>query len=97
MKRTTAFLAAIAFCAVCSVHADYSFELKGTWPKTWPQELEPLRKISRTFVGNKQLLRHYAIPFTDRDEFESAWPHILNVKTKGTSLRLMRGPNFFLG
>jgi hypothetical protein len=96
MKRTTVLLAAIAFCAVGTAFADYSFRDEGTWPKTWPKELEPLRKISRTLIGNKQLLRHYAIPFTDRDEFESAWPHILKVKSKGTSLRLMRGPDFFL-
>jgi hypothetical protein len=58
--------------------------------------LEPLRKQSRTFAGPKVLNRHHAIPFTDRDEFEAAWPHILKVKSKGTSLRLTR-ESFFLG
>ena len=35
--------------------------------------------------------------FKDRDEFESAWPHILEVKSKGAPIYLVRGQNFFLG
>jgi hypothetical protein len=97
MKRTTAFLAAIAFCAVGPAHALYSVSLKGEWPKSWPKELETLRQQARTLVGPVVEYRHYAIPFTKREEFESAWPHLLKVKSKGASVRLMRGPNFFLG
>jgi hypothetical protein len=41
--------------------------------------------------------RHYAIPFAKREDFESAWPHILRVKSKGAPVVLVRGPNFFLG
>ena len=69
---------------------------KGTWPKSWPKELEPLRKQSRTLVGPEALNRHYAIRFTKREELESAWPHILKVKSKGAPVILVRGPNFFL-
>jgi hypothetical protein len=97
MKRRFAFLAAIAFGAVCSVYADYAVTGKGTWPKSWPKELEPLRKQSSTFVGPIRDHQHYAIPFTKREEFESAWPHLLKVKSKGAPVRLVRGPNFFLG
>ena len=97
MKRTIAFLAAIAVCAVGSVHAEYSVRDKGTWPQSWPKELEPLRKQSRTFEGPRVLLLHYAIPFTKREEFEAAWPHLLTVKSNGAHIRLVRGPNFFLG
>ena len=97
MKRTIAVLAAIAFCAACSVHADYSVTGKGTWPQSWPKELEPLRKQASTFEGPLAPHQHYAIPFTKREEFESAWPHILKVKSKGAPVRLVRGPNFFLG
>ena len=91
------FLAAIAFCAVGSVYALYLVSNEGTWPKSWPKELEPLRKQSRTLVGPKVEYRHYAIPFTKREEFESAWPHLLKVNSKGAALRLGRAPNFFLG
>ena len=97
MKRTIAVLAAIAFCAVCSAYAEYTVTGKGTWPKNWPKELEPLRKQASTFEGPLAPHHHYAIPFSKREEFESAWPHILKVKSKGAPVRLVRGPNFFLG
>jgi hypothetical protein len=97
MKRTIAVVAAIAFCAVGPADADYSVTGKGTWPKSWPKELEPLRKQASTFEGPLQPHQHYAIPFRKRDEFESAWPYILKVKSKGAAVRLVHGPNFFLG
>jgi hypothetical protein len=97
MKKVIAFLTAAAIWAVCSIaYSDYSVTDKGTWPKSWPSELEPLRQQARTFEGPLAPDLHYAIPFTKRDEFESAWPHILKVK-KGARLVLRRGPNFFLG
>jgi hypothetical protein len=98
MKRTTAFLAAIAFCTACSIaYADYGVSDKGEWPKSWPAELESLRKQSRTLVGPLAENRHFAIPFTKREEFEAAWPHLLKVKTKGAPVVLVRCPSFFLG
>ncbi len=97
MKRTIAWLAAIVFCAGGPAYALYSVSGKGEWPKTWPKELEPLRAQSRTLVGPMAPHRHYAIPFTNRAEFESAWPHILKAKSKGAPVLLVRGPNFFLG
>jgi hypothetical protein len=97
MKRTIALLAAIAFGVVSVVHADYGVTGKGTWPNTWPKELEPLRKQASTFEGPLAPHQHYAITFTNREEFESAWPHLLKVKSKGAAIRLVRGPNFFLG
>jgi len=93
MKRRTAFLAAIAFCALVStVYALYSVSNEGTWPKSWPKELEPLRKQSRTLVGPVAPTRHYEIPFTKREEFEAAWPYLLKVKSKGAPIILVRGP-----
>ena len=92
MKRTIPFLAAMAFFAVCSVYADYSVWDKGMWPESWPKELEPLRKQSRTFEGPVWLYVRYLIPFNKREEFESAWPHLLKVKSKGAPIILMRGP-----
>ena len=98
MNRTTIWLAAIAICVACSTaFALYTVEFKGTWPKTWPTELETLRSQARTLVGPEVECRHYAIRFAKREEFEAAWPHILKVKTKGAPVFLVRGPNFFLG
>ncbi len=68
----------------------------GTWPESWPKELEPLRKQSRTFEGRKQPLLAYAIPFAERADLESAWPHLLKVKSKGAPIVLRRGPSFWL-
>ena len=93
MNRTISMLAAIAILCVCPLYADYLVENRGAWPNDWPKELEPLRKQSRTFDGPKQPLLHYAIPFTKREEFESAWPHILKVKSQGAPIVLRRGPN----
>ena len=97
MIKTFALLAAYVICAVCSARADYAVIGKGTWPQTWPRELEPLRKQSSTFEGPLGPQQHYAIHFAKREEFESAWPHILKVKSTGTGIRLVRAPNFFLG
>src|SRR5258707_2986918 len=92
MKRRTALLAAIAFCAAGSAYAIYEVNDRGTWPQSWPKELEPLRKQARTLVGPEVLNRHYQIPFTKRSEFEAAWPHLLKVKSKGAPIILVRGP-----
>lgn len=98
MLRATACLTAVAVFVACSTaYALYSVADSGQWPKNWPAELEPLRKQSRTLVGPMVPLRHYAIRFTNRDQFESAWPHLLKVKSKGAPVFLVRGPNFFLG
>jgi hypothetical protein len=93
MNRRTALLAAIAcLMASSAVHADYGVWDKGMWPETWPKELEPLRKQARTYEGPKVLYRFYLIPFTKREEFEAAWPHLLKVKSKGVPIVLVRGP-----
>jgi hypothetical protein len=91
--KLAAALVAVVLAIVCSVvHADYSVWDKGIWPESWPKEMEPLRKQARTFEGPVQLYRRYLIPFTNREEFEAAWPHLVKVKSKGAPIILMRGP-----
>jgi hypothetical protein len=97
MKRLTVFLAAIAFVAACPAYANWSVADKGTWPKSWPAELEPLRKQSRSLQGGLVNLTRYEIPFTKREDFEAAWPHLLKVKSKGAPLILFRGPDEHMG
>ena len=93
MKWTAIILAAIGFFAACSVvHALYEVSDKGEWPTTWPKELEPLRKQATTLVGPMAAHEHYLIPFTNREQFEAAWPYFLKVKTKGAPIILVRGP-----
>lgn len=97
MKKTIAILAAIFCCAVGYAYAEYGIEDRGTWPKTWPKELEPLRKQARTLDGPVPGLLHYQIPFTKREEFEAAWPHLLAVKSKSSPIILIRSPYTRLG
>src|SRR6187551_301263 len=63
----------------------------GTWSNSWPKELEPLRKQAWTWDGGRMMVRSYHIPFANRDEFEAAWPHLLQLKDKGAPLTLLRG------
>lgn len=98
MRLTATFFVVIALCAASSaVFALYDVTDRGTWPKSWPAELEPLRKQSRTLEGPAVLRLHYEIPFTKREEFESAWPHLLKVKSKDAPVILVRGPDKRLG
>jgi hypothetical protein len=93
MNRATILFAAIIFLAAGSVvYALYGVNDYGTWPKSWPKELEPLRKQARTLVGPVAPQLHYEIPFTNREQFESAWPHFLKIKSKGAPIILVRGP-----
>jgi hypothetical protein len=98
MSRTIAFLVAINSCVwlASDARADYSVEDRGSWPDTWPKELEPLRGQARTLEGPLVPLLHYAIPFSKREEFEAAWPHLLKVKSAGAPIVLRRAPSFWL-
>jgi hypothetical protein len=98
MKRLTICLVALSLGIVCSAaRADYSVKNHGSWPADWPQELEPLRKRAQTLEGPLVPNLHYAIPFSTREEFEAAWPHLLKVRTPGAPIVLRRGPSFWLG
>lgn len=97
MNRRIVLWAAIACCAAYCAHADYGVEDRGTWPKSWPQELEPLRKQSRTLEGSLANIVFYEIPFTKREEFEAAWPHLLKIKGKGVPIILVRSPDSTFG
>ncbi len=88
MSHKSFVMSLVVLFAVTSASAENGFELKGTWPKTWPSELEPLRELSQTFEGGEILLQHFAIPFDKREDFESAWPHLLSVKTPGAPILL---------
>jgi hypothetical protein len=93
MRRTTALYAAVVFISVSTAgYALYSVADRGTWPESWPEGLELLRKQSQTYVGPMLAHEHYLIPFTDRDQFEAAWPHLLGVKSEGAPIILVQAP-----
>lgn len=97
MNRTLAVFVVIVLVSPRLVHAVYDVRDEGAWPKSWPKELDRLRAQSITLQGPQVLYLHYAIPFTKRDEFEAAWPHLLKVTTHGAPMVLKRGPSFWLG
>ncbi len=93
MKRIVSVLPPLLLAAMtCHLFADVSIENTGRWPDTWPKELEPLRANSRTIEGPLGGQLHYEISFTERDAFESAWRHLLKVKSPETPLFLIRSP-----
>ena len=97
MNRALAFAVSLLFLSPCVATADYGVRDEGSWPATWPKELDGLRAQSRTLEGPRVLLLHYAIPFAKREEFETSWPHLLKVKSPGAPIVLTRGTNFWLG
>jgi hypothetical protein len=98
MKALFASVVIVLALAISStVYALYAISESGDWDKSWPAELEPLRKQARTLVGPMVANRHYAIRFNDREQFEAAWPHLLKIKTAGSPIYLQRGESFFLG
>ena len=97
MKQAISVLATIILFFASALYADYTVENRGSWPDTWPKNLNGLREQSRTLEGPTRPLLHYAIPFTKREAFEAAWPHLLKVKSQGAPIVLRRGPSFWLG
>ena len=69
----------------------------GAWPKTWPTELEPLRKQSVSGRGGQVMNPFHRIRFKkdDRQSFETAWPHITSLKSEGTTLTLIDAKRYF--
>ncbi len=68
----------------------------GTWPDSWPKELEPLRKnaVSHSVMhGTQETV--YEISFENREQFEAAWPHLLKLKTKGAPIYLEKIPSSY--
>jgi hypothetical protein len=69
---------------------------EGTWPDSWPKELEALRGQARTVdVAHGIQETVYEIPFKNREAFEAAWPHILSLKSVGAPLILAKSPSAY--
>jgi len=61
----------------------------GNWPENWPKELEPFRERAQTVgYGVTVETEYYIIEFRTREEFETIWPALLRLKSKGAPLRL---------
>jgi hypothetical protein len=84
------FFASLVLCSVGSAYAIFEIAEEGQWPKTWPKELEPFRKQSCTVIHASTAI--YEIPFSKREEFESAWPHIAAPIPMVTNVIIPRHP-----
>jgi len=97
MRRKSVLALAVAtaslIASVC--FAMYSVADRGMWPDSWPKPLDRLRAQARTLDHGDFTV--YEIPFTERAEFESAWPHILTVKSEHAPLVLLSSPDKSLG
>ena len=78
--------------AMDSIDSDH-----GKWPKTWPNELEPLRKQAVSGRGGLAMNPFHEIRLskTDREKFETAWPQILSLKSDGATLTLIDGNHYY--
>jgi len=94
MKTTIALFGVVVIWATSCCFAMVLVHGKGTWPDSWPKELERFRNRAKSLgvaTGIQEDI--HEIGFRSRKEFERAWPHILKVKTKGAPLILERGPS----
>ena len=95
-QKSVLALAVVTASLVASVcFAMYSVADRGMWPDSWPKPLDRLRAQARTLDHGDFTV--YEIPFTTRAEFESAWPHILTVKSAQAPLVLLSSPDKWLG
>jgi len=89
----------ICWCLACGTASTVCLGLvsiigSGTWPDTWPKELEPYRHNAKTVeVAHGVQETDYEIPFHTAERFEEAWPHILALKSKGAPLILEESPS----
>ena len=98
MKRSSLVAAAAGLVCLASglCFALVMTDDKGTWPASWPKELEALRARAKTVCVAHGIQENvYEIPFADRSEFEQAWPLLLKLKSKGAPIILERSPSTY--
>lgn len=91
IQRTCSILAVVTllFVSYTSPHAMVRFVGEGVWPDDWPEQLEPFRKRATTFFAmTGEDICSYQIPFESREEFETLWPVLLELKSKGAPIKI---------
>jgi hypothetical protein len=67
---------------------------KGKWPGPWPKQLKEYQQQAMVIEIAEDIQETvFEISFEKRDEFEKAWPEILELKTRGAPLILEKGPS----
>lgn len=97
-KWAIAVSAATVVFVSCWCFSAVIVEGRGTWPDSWPQELEQYRAQAKTFGMMEGMSEDiHEIPFFKRKDFEQAWPHILELKTTGAPIILEPSPSTLSG
>jgi hypothetical protein len=93
---TVILIVTVPFLSFLSV-ANISISSRGTWPDSWPEELELYRNQAKTMdVGTFPMDRReiiHEISFATHEDFRKAWPHILKVRSPGAPIFIERGPS----
>jgi hypothetical protein len=67
---------------------------KGKWPGPWPKQLKEYQQKAVVIDVAEDIQETvFEISFEKREEFEKAWPEILELKTKGAPLILEKSPS----
>ncbi|HBF35028.1 TPA: hypothetical protein DDW35_10760 [Candidatus Sumerlaeota bacterium] len=83
------FFTLVVLWLASSCFAMVTISDKGTWPDTWPQELERYRDQAKSFgIGTGSQEDMHQIAFQSSKDFEQAWPYILKLKSKGAPITL---------
>ena len=96
MRKTTA---AVFFAVTMGLVSSLSFAIvttmsEGTWPDSWPKELDVYRDQAKTVdVAHGIQETHYEIRFKTPEDFERAWPYLLAVKSPGSPLIIENSPS----
>ena len=98
MLKLLTFLSVLAvFLTIPSSPMEFIDSNTGSWSDTWPKELEPLRKQAVSGRGGVFTSPFHRIKFakTDRQLFETAWPHIASLRSEGATLTLIDSRKYF--
>ena len=97
LKSLVALPMLAIFLAIPYVPMDFIESNTGNWPDTWPNELEPLRKLAVSGRGGAVMSPFHEIKFSkdDRESFESAWPHLLSLRNGSATLTLIDGDHYY--
>jgi len=96
MKRI-ATLIMVLLLVVLSAQSAFSLVITwrsdSPWNPAWPKQLEPFRRRAKVHgVAHGIQETVFEIPFSDRSQFEKAWPIILKLKSPGAPLILEKAP-----
>ncbi len=94
LKRNISISLIAVFITASLTFASVITWRKGKWPGPWPKQLKEYRQQAVVIDVAEDIQETvFEISFEKREEFEKAWPEILELKTKGAPLILEKSPS----